>query len=267
MNVRWEQSRECPCLYLVQEQVSLGLGDAFAPAVAPPKVPSTKQSRADCPDCHGKGIVWFAPQIIPAYLSNSTSAELMPDWTSVAPKVARRIRTRDQEFIPTGEMKFTLLPEHLPSLGDRYSLIRNIFVRKETHFYTGEAVSRLHHAIRVTELDTDPVMALGVTSCFVVGADLDVAESGEERVEGDDFTVEPDGSGIRWINPPETNGRFSVTYYGIPRYIVTEIPHSFRDHWQSVKLPAATVVRDVVQVVCKQEALAGPNADSTGGNG
>lgn len=265
MDVLWEQSHECPCLLLDTEQVDLGLGDDFAPAVAAPNTPSTKQARPDCPECSGKGYVWKSPQTIKAFVSTERVAELEADWTSVAPKGGRRIRTKDKELLDAGELKFTVLAEHRPSIGDRYRLMNNILIRKETHFYLGEAKSELRYDIYTAELDTDPVQERGVTYCYTVDDDLDVAVSGTEKLPGVDFTVEEDGSGITWINPPKVNGRYTITYYGTPRYLVTELPLSFRDHYQGFKRPEDTLVRDVVHSIGKMEFLV--TGEATGGNG
>lgn len=265
MSVTWERVRECPCLLLTQEQVTLNLGNGFAPAVVAPRVPSTRQHRPDCPDCGGKGVVWNDAQTIVAYVSHGSTTELAPDWVSIIPKSGHRIRSKDKEHIPTGELRFTLLAEHRPMLGDRYTMTQNVVTYKETHFYLGEPVSRLMHPIHITDLDTDPASTSGVRSCFVTGPDLNVAVSGEELIPGVDLTPEPDGSGVRWINPPELNGRFSIVYYGLPRFVVTEIPHSFRDHFQLFRRPTPELERDVVQAICMEEALAAGRA--TGANG
>lgn len=265
MDVVWEQSHECPCLILDNEQVDLGLGDAFAPAVVSPKIPATKQARPNCPECSGKGYVWKSPQTIKAYVSREKVTELEADWTSVTPKAGRRIRTKDKELLNSGELKFTVLAEHRPSIGDRYRLVDNVQIRKETHFYLGEAKSELRYDIYTVELDTDPVQDRGVTYCYTVDSDLDVAQSGTEKFPGVDFTVELDGSGITWINPPEVNGRYTITYYGTPKYLVTELPFSFRDHYQKFKRAEDTLIRDVVHSVGKMEFLV--TGETTGGNG
>lgn len=266
MAATWEQSHECPCLLLNDGFINLPLGDDFAPAVVSPRSPSTKTPRPDCPECGGKGYVWKSPQDIVTYVSGATTHELEADWTSVPPKAGRRIRTKDKELLDSGELKFTLLAEHRPALGDRLHLINNVMRRNETHFYTGELVSNLRYVIRTIPLDTDPAASLGVTYCYSVDSDLDVAQSGTEKLLGIDFTVEPDGSGIRWINPPEINGRFTITYFGSPRYIITDIPYGFRDHFQEFKLPSVVQVRDVIHAIGKMEFLA-TSEGSTGGSG
>lgn len=266
MRAIWEQSHECPCLLLNDEFLDLGLGVDFAPVPVAPKSPATKTPRPDCPECGGKGYVWKSPQEIITYVGGATTHELEADWTSVPPKAGRRIRTKDKELLDAGELKFTLLAEHRPALGDRYRLIDNVLRRNETHFYLGEAVSELRYDINTITLDTAVPDTRGVTYCYAVGADLDVAQSGTEKILGVDFTVEPDGSGIRWINPPELNGRYTVTYFGSPRYIVTDIPYGFRDHFREFKLPSKSQIRDVVHAIGKMEFLVTAEG-ATGGSG
>jgi hypothetical protein len=87
-----------------------------------------------------------------------------------------------------------------------------------------------------------------------------------ELISGTDFTIAPNGQ-IDWQlgnaagTSPTENQWYSVSYYTYPTYVVTSIPHAFRDTVRKTKSLTAQFANLPVQVQCKLEFLPERGAD------
>ena len=232
LRVTWELAAECPCVnrrndYIAPSENLVG----FLQAVG--QDADINEPRVDCPTCAGKGYLYHSPHEIRAIF---TSAKDKPDLLATYGEMSR------------GMASFSLLPEHLPSVRDRFTLTDSVMVYRETRTRTSTGgsptvVEGLRYPVATRTLD----LAAGPTTrkvlhCYKTNA-LGVAEAGGELVEDTDFVVNGDGE-IDWTlgdglgSAPVTGARYSVSYYCAPRYVSVDIPHTVRDTWIASKAVA-----------------------------
>ena len=205
--VRWEQSSECPC--------SSSSGDfGFQLDASLQTQEAMSSNRVDCPVCKGRGYLYHSAQTIRAVITHT--------------------KTDDERFGPLsveygrGLVGITTLPDHLPSLGDRFTLLASLIVMRETFIYEGELVSSLRYpvAIKTHDLSAGP-SHFGVR--YMIHSDVEGVVSPQNTLsEGVDFTITAAGL-IEWINAPAQGVRVAAEYYAHPSYIILNHPHSIRD--------------------------------------
>ena len=205
--VRWEQSSECPCSsqsgdYGFQIDAALSTQEALS------------SNRVDCPVCKGRGYLYHSAQEVRAVITH--------------------IKTDDERFGPLsaeygrGVVGVTTLPEHLPSLGDRFTLLASVIVLREVLDYAGEAVSSLRYPIAIKSHDLSAgLLSFGVRYMIHANAQGVVAQ-GNTKSEGVDFNIDDQGR-IVWTNAPPQGVRVAVEYYAHPSYIILNHPHGIRD--------------------------------------
>lgn len=242
LDISWEQAAECPC-----ERRSAGLGLTLDAGMGG-NVGSTRQARVDCPTCNGSGYRYHSLQNIKGVV---TSAAQNPD------------RFRAYGEMAKGMISLSVLAEHRLNLGDRITLRDDpdlpeveapVQLYRETHTYEGEDPSSTRYPIfgRTLDLDGGEVVH-DVMDLFVTDID-GIAQLGGEKVKGVDYTV--DGSGqIAWINPPVVGARWSVSYYGRPVYVVTDLPHPFRDTKIKFKKVSQSFSSLPINAMCALEFL------------
>lgn len=225
LRVLWELAARCPC----QRRMAVQEIDEF-----------TSEKRPDCPACNGTGVIYHSPQEITAqFTSAERNYERFAPWGENMPGMAR----------------FTLLPEHLPTILDRYTLLDAVITYTETRIRKA-VVEALRYPIVTRSLtlgqvgdptEPDPT---GVGVVYARRADSEGVLLGNELVAGTDFDVisgEIDwAKGDALDTAPEKGSPYSVQYFCSPRYVVKNFPHAVRDTQVLRKLPSAVAKQLVV---------------------
>ena len=230
MEVVWEMVTECPC---VEPLNTYGMDEGS-------KTVDAGKSNPDCPTCDGRGYFFHSKQEVVAQI---TSAVSDPD------------RFRDYGEMASGMISLTTYPENRLNLGDRITLTKSVMRTDESHKYRGENPSSTRYPIKVRELDLESgPLDLGVLNIWVADA-AGVADLSGEKVEGVDFNITAEGK-IEWINPPDADGFWSISYYATPRYLVERLPHPYRDTYIERKQVTPKFTSLPVNAHCKLEFLA-----------
>lgn len=240
--VTWEQSAECPCSQVAGDygfQLSAGYSTAE----------KLTQNRPDCPACFGRGYIYHSAQEIRAIVTHA--------------------KVDDERFGPLGASEYgrgivglTLLPEHLPAMGDRFTLKASSIVFREVITRGAGAVDKLRYSITLRQHDlAGGVTSFGVRYLIVAGVD-GVVDPTATLDEGSAFQIDAQGR-IEWIDPAQTPAqgvRYSVEYYAHPSYVVLDHPHSTRDTRVLFKSP--TEYHQELPVYCEAglEFLGAQNA-------
>ncbi len=240
--IEWEMCSECPC-----DQQNTALGMTLTALAGGDQEGGTGQPRPDCPTCSGKGYRYHSLQPIRGVVMGATTS---PNRKEPGDMIA-------------GTVSVTVMPEHRLSKGDRLTLVDDpdnpddadatVHLYRESHNYAGEATSTLKYPVLVRALKTSPSRRLGVMDVYVTDAG-GIAQVGGERTEGVDFTVTAAGA-IQWLNPPVTGGRFSISYYASPVYVVVNLPHPHRDTVVGFKRLTPTFESLPLQAHCMLEYL------------
>lgn len=234
--VLWEQSSECPC--------SQNTGDYGFTFTAQTPTSSLRQHRPDCPACKGRGYIFHSSQEIRAVI------------TSAKVDVERFSSLGGSEY-GKGNVSITLLPEHLPAFGDRFTLKASTIVFRETIKKSNTNTDKLRYPIALREHDlAQGKVSFGVR--YMVYADSQgIVDPSNTLEEGSAFSINANGE-IEWIDPnqtPLTDTRLSVEYYAHPKYIVLDHPHSTRDTRVLFKSPVETHQELPVQCMAGLEYL------------
>ena len=218
IDLLWEQAQECPCKRSTSDyalDVTLHVTD------------QTSEARIDCVKCKGKGYFHHSPQKVRAIV---TSAQEEPD------------RFRVYGEFATGMVKISLLPEHLPSYGDRFTLSDSVLMFRETLVRSAEAIESTRFPIVTRALDLSTGESqVGVLNLHRANPDGTCTDDGA-LTEGVDFVLTGDGKldftlGDALGTSPAENVRYAVSYYAHPRFVVVDHPHAFRDTFTKRKSP------------------------------
>mgnify|MGYP001588782478 CR=1 FL=1 len=216
--IEWEQTSECPC-----SQQTGDYGFNFSHNV---NTNALIQSRVDCPACKGKGYIYHSKQSIRAII---THAKDNPE----------RFSNLGGSEYSKGLVGLTLLAEHLPAYGDRFTLASSFMLFRETITKSAgnNDSTRYPIQIRTHDLQNGP-LSFGVR--YMIYSDINGQVNPLNTLsEGVDFSITNDGL-IQWINPPLQGVRISIEYYAHPSYLVLDIPHSTRDSRTKNKSPIET---------------------------
>ena len=227
-NLTWTQVGECPCS---PKSTNLGLdlsgvrdsnfGFGFAP---------------ECPTCMGKGLIYHSPQTVKGIVTDAEDSYTNALFGAFRDAV----------------VSISLLPEHLPTFGDRFALQDSVMLFRETVPVTDGNDLSLRFPIATRTL----TLATGQDSFTVIyGHKTDNTTGlalGELTIETD-FTV-VDGK-IRWVTAPPVGTRVSFTYFINQTYTVISYPHSIRDTRTKVKSTTDSHSLLPVKVSCKLEFL------------
>lgn len=236
VDIAWEQCAECPCSQ-ASSTWDVGLIETTST--------TTGEARVDCPLCDGKGYYWHSEQTIRAIVNGGRSDT---DLFTLYGEYAR------------GMVSVSLLPEHLPAYGDRFTVQNSVMVYRETKVRTANTIESLRYPIQKRTLDLSTgELTLGVTR--LQRADLNgLCDEADVLIENTDFTVTEDGKidfslGDASNVAPVENARYSVTYYARPRYYVAERPHTHRDSVTRRKSPDESPLLLPVQAHCSLEFM------------
>lgn len=214
----WEQAQECPCRRSTSDyslNVSLQVTDR------------TTEAQVDCAKCKGRGYFYHSPQEVRAII---TGAQENPE------------RFRMYGEFATGMVNISLLPEHLPAYGDRFTMSDSVLLFRETKIRTEQAVESPRFPIVTRALDLSTGEAeVGVLNLHKANDDGTCTDDGI-LTESVDFVVSQDGNldfslGDTSGTAPAAGVRYSVSYYAHPRFVVVDHPHAFRDTFTKRKSP------------------------------
>ena len=232
----WEQAQECPCKRSTSDytvDVSIQLTD------------TTSEARIDCPKCKGKGYFYHSPQKVRAII---TGAQENPE------------RFRMYGEFATGMVNISLLPEHLPAYGDRFTMSDSVLLFRESKLRTVAAVEspRFPIVTRSLDLSTGP-SEVSVLNLHTANADGTCTDVGN-LTQNVDFEVTPDGDidftlGDALGTAPSSGTQYSVSYYAHPRFVVVDHPHAFRDTFTKRKSPNENFKPLPIQCNAKLEFL------------
>lgn len=218
MDLSWQQSAECPCS---NPSADYGFN------IASQSTAYSEQARNDCEACYGRGYIWHSKQQIRAVVTG--------------------LRKDDQRFSDIGGTEFskgqigiTLLPEHLPALGDRFTVLSSAIVYRETLTRSNTLIDAPKYPIIKRSHDLiGGVIEFGLRHLVV--SDINgVVDLNAQPLKGTDYQVSATGQ-IEWLDAqtaPAQGQRFSIEYYANPTYIVTSHPHVVRDTQIQFKAPA-----------------------------
>ncbi len=243
MDLLWEQAQLCPCRRQANDLVGTRFGAAGALGVKG----ESSEPRADCTMCKGNGYFWHSGQTVKVLITRASSTpEAYTAWGEMA----------------RGMVFLTLLPEHLPTFLDRFTMINSVMSFRESRKRGTGTQDSLRYPIvtRLLDLQTGPtaVDVLHLQKADSTGQ----TTASDTLVKGVDFAV-VDGK-IDWTlgdaasTAPAENERYSICYYAAPRYVVTDHPNVYRDTMQKVKTPDPTFSPMLVQAAAKLDFLGDP---------
>lgn len=216
LNVRWEQSCLCPCNAPI---AASGFQSTLTPTAA------TTRNRPDCQACNGRGYLYHDAQEIKALVTG-------------ARKTDERFSQVGGSEYADGQIGLSLLPEHLPAMGDRFTLIDAELIYREVITRGASATDTLTYPISRRAHDlAGGAVTFGVR--YARSASLDgTVTGGRAFVEGVDFTTTT--GALVWTAPdaPPAGARVALEYYTHPAYIITGQPHAIRDAYKQFKAPA-----------------------------
>lgn len=185
--LRWQKAMKCPCVKTIHPEGD-PLGTTYETAV--------KEGRDDCPDCYGRGILYFGEQEIVAPVHGFS---LTPRWLQLFGSIA------------DGGCLISPEPEHLLNRRDRISDLDEVRLYDEVCVRTGSvetpntARGTPTYPIVVENItvggEPDPrIPATAVRGViYIRRADSQGRIQPTPLVYGTDFTVNDDGA-IEWID-------------------------------------------------------------------
>ena len=211
--VNWEMCNECPCSNTGAEL------DLDLQSYTGVEVEKKGEVRSDCPLCKGIGYFWHSKQETRVIITSASNDES---------------RFHEYGEYARGMVNITLLPETLPSFGDRFTMVDSSIIFKETKMRKSGVLQSLRNPIVPRLLDTQG----GATTLRVLNLQVanisGLADPTKSLIEGTDFDVTEDGlidftKGDALGTTPAVGARYSISYYGHPRYYVADNPHTHRD--------------------------------------
>lgn len=234
LRVRWQQSARCPC-----SDTQTGFSTTLSGAGA-------RRNRADCPACEGRGYLYHSAQEIRAIVTGARKAD------------ERFSKLGGSEYAD-GEAGFSFLPEHLPALGDRLTLLDSEIIYRETLTRGEGDTDRLTYPAtpRAHDLESG-LVSFSVRYCRA--ADLSGEIAPQLYNEGQHFTTS--GASLTWIDtPPPTGARVSISYYTHPAFIVLDTPRAVRDGFRAFKAPEPYPVTLPIHARAALEQLGSPRGE------
>lgn len=139
-SIKWEQAAICPC----QRQLTLSS-----------KTSLTGESRQNCPKCHGNGVIYHSPLNVKAWISGARSEH--------------DFQRKYGDYGP-GTISVSLLPEHTPAPMDKFTVLSNLIVFRESRTKSSGAIERLRYPIvkRTVSIGSQADSTVGET--LTVGA-------------------------------------------------------------------------------------------------
>lgn len=236
LDLTWEQAQECPCKRKTSD---------YSLEVTLESTARTHEARIDCPLCKGRGYFHHSAQVVRAIV---TGAAENPE------------RFRIYGEFAAGMINISLLPEHLPSYGDRFTMTNSVLLYRETKVRGINAVESPRFPVVTRELDLSTGSTqIGVLNLHRANADGTCSPEGA-LTRGVDFEITANGDldfslGDATGNAPSAGSRYAVSYYAHPRFVVVDHPHAFRDTFIKKKSPTVDFRPLPVQCNAKLEFL------------
>jgi hypothetical protein len=240
VEVTWEMCAECPCSRKSSDLTMTGF------LAVGQSASQTGESRPDCPTCDGRGYFWHSEQEIKAIVASGQGTG----------------ERRDYGDYLKGEIRVSLLPEHLPGYGDRFTMKDSVLVYKETLVRKAGVLQKTRYPIESRSLS----LRTGETTLDVlqmIKADSDgLTQVGATLTKDTDFTVNAQGQidftlGDALGSTPAVGEHFSISYYAKPRYYVQDHPHTHRDTREQRKKSTEQPLNMLVQCTAALEFLGG----------
>ena len=243
LRIKWEQSAECPC----QTVISVGTGTNMYNQA---RTSGTREPQSNCAGCGGSGVLYTFQQEIRALVIGAQQ-----DYD----------RFRLYGEYAKGMVGITTLPEHMPGVLDRFTLLDNYMTFKETVVKASAATQPLRYPIASksvvvgTEADLTNSETITVDVLHIAKADVNGTYSSQVYTKGVHFTV-VDGK-VDWtlgtaLGVAPTEGEyFAVTYVANPRYAVMNHPHAFRDTYILRKTADPVLTQMPIKVDCMLDFL------------
>jgi len=215
LRIDWEQRQPCPC-FVSTADYNFDLNsvvDTFDKSEVNPS----------CPVCNGGGLVKHSQQEIKAIVTGINSDYDTNDFGTV--------------LLP--EIKLTLLPEHLPSFGDRFTLKDSAMTRQEVFETDNRIVSGATQrfilsypaATRTLELASGNVEKTILSVYYTDANGVTVGELNQAYL----YNAQTNSLQIQQLNTPPLGAKISVTYYAHPTFTVFGQPYAIRDTFLRVK--------------------------------
>lgn len=206
----WEQAIPCPC-----SEIRTTHGRAN----------DSGEPQGDCVACHGAGTMYVNGQQITAMRTSAQDKfNLYSEYGTYA----------------KGTVFFTFFPENIGDHLDRYTLLDGAMVYSERRMRK-ETPTRLRYPVIHREIITGTLgdetaprqITVGIIYCRAAAATGEVTLN--ELVEDVDFTLTDNGRVIDWSlgdalgTAPAIGARFSVRYWGRPRFVLDDHVYLSRD--------------------------------------
>jgi len=239
LRLQWEMAAECPCMRVVTVGTTIQ------------KTGNTREPIPGCAGCDGAGVIYHSKQEIRGLVIGAKQDQ-------------DRFRLYGEYAI--GMVGLTLLPEHIPGIYDRFTLLDDVMLYRETRERTAATTEALRYPIASRTInvgsEADPTVPESRTYkvMYVRTASTTGTVSSAALVEDTDFAITSDGKidwtlGIANGNAPATGGFYSVSYFCNPVYVVNNYPHAFRDTYTQDKIASPVLTNLPVQVDCLLEFL------------
>lgn len=208
MPAEWIQTTACPC--------SVPSTDAGMDLFQVTDVSSNIDHDPACTTCKGKGFIRYDSQdILCLFQQHAGANDTMEYGTS----------------LNAGAM-LTLLPEHLPSFGDKFRIKDSAIVRTEVLTKTASPLVLLNYPAVTRTLD----LAAGPTQANILAVFInDPSGSNSFKLGEDQYDFLPASNQIRFlaglpgVNKPADDSEFTIVYYTNPEFVVVSHPYLIRD--------------------------------------
>lgn len=230
VEVSWIQTITCPCSQPSSE-AGMDLFNVTDEVTGLDHAPT-------CTTCKGSGFIRYDAQDIKILFQRNAGSNDISDYgTSL-----------------NAGAGVTLLPEHLPSFGDRFRILNSAIVRSEKITASaGQFIYDLSYNVTERELDLDPapqtVSALEIYINDATGQNAFLLDPSNYSIDVANNQIRF-LSGLPGVNLPADQHEFSIKYYAHPEFVVTSHPYIIRDTKTLIKgveknqpLPVRCVVR------------------------
>ena len=246
LHMKWEMAAPCPC----STKLDVTATEQVVYA-ATQYAEFTREKQTGCTLCSGTGWYYHSTQNIQGIVTGAD----------------RTTKVQQYGVYGSGDVVITLLPVHLPSFMDKFTLKDVVVTYSEVLTKSSGTLDKTRYAIvqRTMTVGTSPADPTTSTTTTLGGLSIRSADANGQieattYVEGVDFTLTAQGA-IDWSvggNTPTAGTRVSVHYYCNPVFIASSFPHVFRDTRVGVTSTTDIPVALPVNVNARLEFLGDP---------
>lgn len=243
LQAQWQQVARCAC----NAQLTTTGTDAVTRFTGEPDTV--------CPACDGEGYIYHSSQEITIQITGA----------SEIPKIYELYGQQ-----ASGLVRITTLPENMPNLFDRFTLLDALDIYTERRKRTANRVEQPRYPVVVQTIThgtpgtptVELTTARGVIHCTYTDVNGDVVGGATptELVEGTHFTITAGGS-IDWGLgddlgvSPATGAFYALSYFHRPVYVAKEFPFINRQTYIKHKTAAPVLYMLPHRVDCWRESL------------